>query len=99
MATGNTAFSSRSAARVVIPLFVLLAAGITTAGYLAYRSYERHFRVEVERQLSAVADLKVGELTQWRRGRLGDGSVFLGNAAFSNLVGRLFAAPEDAGAR
>jgi signal transduction histidine kinase len=91
--------SPRRAGRILVSLFVFLAAGITTAGYLGYRSYERHFRVEVERHLSTVADLKVGDLAQWRRERLGNGSVFLGNAAFSNLVGRWFAAPEDSGAR
>jgi len=91
--------SPRRAGLGLIPLFVLLAAGITTAGYFSYRNYERHFRVEVGHQLAAVAELKVGELAQWRRERLGDGSVFLGNAAFSGLVRRWFEAPEDSGAR
>lgn len=91
--------SSRRAGVVLIPLFTLLAAGITTAGYFSYRAYERHFRVEVGHQLSAIAELKVGELSQWRRERLADGSVFLGNAVFSGLVRRWFEAPEDSGAR
>jgi PAS domain S-box-containing protein len=85
--------------RVFLPLFALLATGITTAGYFSYRSYERHFRIEVGHQLSAVAELKVVELVQWRRERLADGSVFLGNAAFSGLVRRWFEAPQDSGAR
>ncbi len=91
--------SSRRAGLVLIPLFILLAAGITAAGYLSYRNYERHSRVEVEHQLSAVAELKVGELSQWRRERLADGSVFFGNAVFSGLVRRWFEAPEDSLAR
>ena len=41
-------------------VFVLLAAGIVTVGYLYYRHYEELYRAEVEHQLSAIADLKVG---------------------------------------
>ncbi|HVO10295.1 MAG TPA: PAS domain S-box protein [Vicinamibacteria bacterium] len=76
---------------------MLLTAGITTAGYFSYRSYEHHFRVEVERELSAVADLKVSDLAHWRRERLGDASVFCGNPAFSGLVRRWFEGPDDGG--
>ncbi len=90
---------SRRPGLVFIPLFVLLAACSTTVGYFSYRSYGRHFRTEIGHQLSAVAELKVGELARWRRERLADGSVFLGNAVFSGLVRRWFEAPEDSGAR
>jgi PAS domain S-box-containing protein len=83
---------------LVLP-FILLTAGITTAGYFSYRSYESHFGVEIEHQLSAVAELKVNELVRWRRARLADGSVLLGNSAFSGLVRRWFEAPGDSDAR
>jgi len=56
----------------LILLFIVLAAGILTTGYLSYRNYERQFRIETERQLSAIAELKVNELVQWRKERLGD---------------------------
>ncbi|MCX5647751.1 MAG: hypothetical protein NTX40_06945, partial [Planctomycetota bacterium] len=39
-------------------IFVILAAGIVTAGYFYYRNYEEQYRAEVERQLSAIAELK-----------------------------------------
>jgi len=94
----SVAPSTRRAGLVLIPLFLFLAAGITTAGYFSYRSHERHLRTEVEHQLSAVAELKVGDVARWRRERLADGSVFLGNAVFSGLVRRWFEA-EDSGAR
>jgi PAS domain S-box-containing protein len=76
-------------------IFVCLAAGIVAAGYFYYRNYEKHYRSEVERQLSAVADLKVGELAQWRKERLADGAVFFKNGSFSGLVRRFFENPED----
>jgi PAS domain S-box-containing protein len=79
----------------LILIFLLLSAGISAAGYLSYRNYSRHYRLEVERQLSAIADLKVRELAQWRKERLGDTGPFYGNEAFSSLVRRHFIHPND----
>jgi PAS domain S-box-containing protein len=79
-------------------IFACLAAGIVGAGYFYYRDYEKHYRSAVERQLSAVAELKVSELVQWRKERLGDGSLFFQNASFSALVRRFLEQPADADA-
>jgi len=81
---------------LLLLIFFILALGIITTGFLYYRQYERNYREEVEGQLSAVAELKVGELTQWRKERLGDGAILFRNAAFSSLVKRCFEKPEDA---
>jgi signal transduction histidine kinase len=75
-------------------IFGLLAAGIITLGYLYYQHFKTNYRKEYEKQLSAIAKLKVGELTQWRTERWGDAAVFLNNAAFSALVQRFFENPE-----
>jgi PAS domain S-box-containing protein len=80
---------------VLVVIFVLLFAGIVAAGCLYYRNYERHFRAEAERQLSAVAELKVNELAQYRKERLWDADALFKNAAFSGLVRRFFEHPED----
>jgi hypothetical protein len=88
--------AERRAGYVLILIFVLLAAGIVTAGSLSYRSYEKRYRAEVERQLSAIAELKVGELAQWRRERLGDAGIIYRNAAFTALAARVFTNPQDA---
>lgn len=69
-------------------VFILLAMGILTGGYLAYDNYGRNSRAQSERQLSAIAELKVDQLVQYRNERLGDGSVLFKNPAFSNLVRR-----------
>jgi PAS domain S-box-containing protein len=80
-------------------IFILLAAGILTGGYFAYRHYEKNYRAEVEHQLSAVAELKVDQLVQWRKERLGDANVFYKNDAFSDLIRRYFKNPTDADAK
>ena len=73
--------------------FALLTAAMVTAGYLYYRGYEREYRAEIERQLLAVADLKVGELSQWRGERLADGAIFSGSANLAHLVQQSLGTP------
>ena len=76
-------------------IFFSLTAGIVAAAFLYYRNYEKHYRVEVERQLLAIAELKMSELADWRAERLADAAIFYKNAAFSALVRRHFEQPED----
>ncbi len=97
--TGRTAGPPARVPRPLVLVFVLLAAGIVSVGGLYSRSDARRYRAEVERGLSAVAELKTGELAQWRAERLGDASLFLGNTPFSALVRRLFDDPQDAEAQ
>jgi PAS domain S-box-containing protein len=89
---------SARAGRALSLTFGSLALGIVTIGFLYYRSYEDQYQVQVERQLSAVVDLKADELARWRTERLEDASIFEGNAPFSELVRRALAAPPDEGA-
>ena len=71
-------------------VFFSLTVGIVTAAVLYYRSYEGHYRAEVERQLSAIAELKATELADWRSERLADAAIFYKNVLFSALVRRHF---------
>ena len=83
----------------LVLIFVLLAAGIIAAGYSYYRHHAKIFRSEVNHQLSSIAELKVGELTQWREDRQTDASLYFNNPSFSALVKRYFKNPEDADAQ
>lgn len=75
--------------------FILMALGVILTGFFYYHNYERHFRTSVESQLSSIAQLKVGELSLWRRERLGDGSIVFKNATFSALVRNFLENPKD----
>ena len=83
----------------LVLIFAILAVGIVAGGIFYYRNYERHFRDEAEQQLSAIAELKVDELAQYRKERLWDADAFFKNTAFSGLVRRFFEHPEDAEAQ
>jgi PAS domain S-box-containing protein len=43
---------------ILILIFIILTAGIVSAGYLYYQHYKENYRVVVERKLSAIAKLK-----------------------------------------
>ncbi len=80
-------------------LFLLLAVGLISAGYVAVQNFARQYRDTAEHQLASIADLKVSELVQWRRERLGDGNLFFRNPNFAALVQRFLAQPEEAEAQ
>ena len=80
---------------ILILIFIILAAGIITAGRFYYHHYKENYRVETERRLSAIAKLKVDGLVQWRKERLDDAGVFYKNTVFSALVQRYFKNPDD----
>jgi len=86
--------SGQRAGFAFLLVFILLAAGIVVTGWLYYRNYKKQFRAGIERQLSVIADLKAGDLAQYRKERLEDGSTFLENAPFAALVRRFLEKPE-----
>jgi len=93
---------TREERRVAYPLvlsFAILALGLVVGGTFYYRNYAQHFRAEAESQLSAIAKLKVDELVEFRKERLGDAATFFNNTSFSGLVRRFLEHPEDADAQ
>ena len=87
--------AERRGGNIFILILVLLTLGIVAGGSYSYRNIKRNSRAEVERELNAIADLKVNELARYRQERLGDGAVFYKNVAFSALVRRHFEHPND----
>ncbi len=79
-------------------VFLMLASGLGSVGYLYFTRYERHYRAEVEQGLQVVADLKVGQLAQWRRERIGDGEVLAANRTFRSLAIRALSGDAEAAA-
>jgi PAS domain S-box-containing protein len=78
-----------------ISVFVLLAIGLTVTGYVYYRNYEKQIRAQTESQLSAIAQLKVNELVDWRTERIADGIILVNNSSFAALVQACLENPSD----
>lgn len=81
---------------LLILLFILSAAGIVTAGHLYFREFARQSRAEVEQRLSAIAELKVNELEQYRKERLADAYILYRNPSIARMTRRYFENPQDA---
>ncbi len=88
-------FEDKRPARILWLIFVILAAGIVLAGILNYQSKEKHFKMEMEHKLAAIADLKAGEIVRWKTERLRDAEVFFRNPFFALLVRDFFVRPRD----
>ncbi|MCX5993722.1 MAG: PAS domain S-box protein, partial [Chloroflexi bacterium] len=84
---------------LLILIFVLLTIGILVSGHFFYSNYANNHRTQVENQLSAIADLKVGEIVQWRKERVRDANQLYSNPVFSSLVQRYFEHPDDVNAQ
>jgi PAS domain S-box-containing protein len=67
---------------LVVLFFVLSGAAIVT-GYLSYKSQLKHLLENSTQELSAIADLKVRQIIQWRNERKSDGVFFSHNTALS----------------
>ena len=76
-------------------LFVIVAMIIIVAGYFYYISYEKQYLAGIKEQLTAIADLKEGELVQWRKERLGNANVFYKNVVLIEHIRRYFYNPND----
>ena len=57
-------------------ILMLLAVGIVAGGSYFFRSFQRHYRADVECQLNAMAELKVNELAHFKQKRQRDGAIF-----------------------
>jgi two-component system sensor histidine kinase/response regulator len=81
--------------RVLFLVYMLMAVGMVASGLYYFQNYRNHFRIQVERQLTAIAELKTSEIARFQQERISDAAVFQRNPAFSALVGRFFDRPED----
>jgi PAS domain S-box-containing protein len=86
---------SLSAEGKLLWIFVLFAAGIIATGCIFYQNQNQYYSNEADQQVSAIAKLKVTELTQWREDKKSDASVFFQNPSFNALARRILDKPDD----
>ena len=92
--TGGQALA-RPSARLIVA-FAVVTLALLLAGFLFYRTQERHQRSRAWEALAAVSVLKTGQISRWREDQLSDAAVLQD----SNLAGdimRYLSAPTPAG--
>src|SRR5512139_648597 len=62
----------RPSRAVPVALFGLVAAASAAAGFLSYAASSSELRAQKDRELAAIAALKVEEVVRWRDERLAD---------------------------
>ena len=85
--------------RRLILIFIGLAAGIILTGILLYRNQELSFKNQMAHQLEAVADLKVSEISGWKKERYADANVIYKNNTFTRLVRQYLNNPQEVSSR
>ncbi len=74
-----------------LAVFLLLAGGVAGGGYVYQRRQGDDFRAEVAQRLSAVAELKVAEVTRWRRELIGNAMLVSSSPVVMQGMQRLLA--------
>lgn len=76
-------------------LFLFLAAGILTTGYLYFRAHEKQYSMRTEQELSAIKELKVSQIVNWREERVNDVRILSENQAIIRNISRFMENERD----
>jgi PAS domain S-box-containing protein len=71
---------------LLIVLFIVISASSILLGYFYYRSQKARLLNDKKLELSAIADLKVRQIAQWRNERIGDAVLIGENSPFVKLL-------------
>jgi PAS domain S-box-containing protein len=71
---------------LLIILFLIVALSSSLLGYLYYRSQKTRLLKDKVIEMSAIADLKVRQIAQWRNERIGDAVLLAENTPFINQI-------------
>jgi len=80
---------------LILVIFILISV-VLAAGWKSIRLFTNKFEQEINEQLTAIAELKVAEITQWRRERILDGAYLERNALLADLVRQVLLNPPPA---
>jgi PAS domain S-box-containing protein len=71
---------------LLIVLFLVISASSILLGYFYYKSQKARLLNDKKLELSAIADLKVRQIAQWRSERIGDAALIGENTPFLKLL-------------
>ena len=64
----------------LIIIFLLLGIGIGASGYFYYKDQKEQMKKHIGEELTAIADLKADQISNWRKERMGDAKVIFENS-------------------
>ena len=76
--------STRHASGIWKPLlaFVLFTIAVTAGGYFVFHRYQEQIRTEKQNELGGIAELKIGQITNWIAERKGDAQALRSDPLF-----------------
>ncbi len=78
--------SKKAFSFVIVVVFLLMIVGILTTGNFYYKFQQNHIKIEAEKKLTAVVNLKAEQIIKWRTERLGDTKLITHNAPLARQV-------------
>ncbi len=70
----------------LIAVFILLTIVFATAGYLLFSYQKKNITRDKHDELAAISQLKVDQIVNWRKERLGDANSIFYNKSFTNYI-------------
>ena len=80
---------------IVIILFFFCSACVIILGYYFYQNQKSDIGYAAKQQLTAIAELKVWEIDNWRKERIGDANVIYKNEVLASNVLQYLSAPSS----
>lgn len=78
---------------ITLAIFITASACMIILAYYIYQNQKKDINNAAKQQLTAIAELKVWEINNWRKERLGDANVIYKNNLFASNVLRYFNNP------
>lgn len=67
-------------------IFVLLIVSTIIFSIYYFNIYDKKHKEEINKQLTAITELKVNEIVQWRNERINDAKLFYNNKRIQSLI-------------
>src|SRR5450759_2167069 len=80
---------------LMIVLFIVITMGTLVVGFVYFNYQKKTLLSETQIELSAISDLKIRQITQWRLERIGDGQFLGDNILIVRKLSEFIKKPED----
>jgi PAS domain S-box-containing protein len=77
----------------LILIFIVLSFAIAFTGYFFYQNQKKHIKEDKQNELSAIAGLKIKQITNWREERMRDASFIFNNEKIAKQIENLEKTP------